>query len=657
MTDLLLKTRYRFISLFTLFYLGTSLLTRVILLGAHHALMERWTPAALAAGEVYDLLAGLWLAVPLLLFLAVLPERWFQSRLQRVLLRLWVFAAIFSLLFIAVIEGFFFAEFDGRFNFVAVDYLMYPTEVATNIWESYPTGWILAGIAVLSAALLILLDRQIRQAWEKPAPPARRAQLTGAYACVLTALTLAVSPSLAQVSRDRSLNEIASNGYYSFWMALLGSDAPYEGMFATRPPAAVAARLQRLLAEPAAVPAPFSPGSTLRHVLALRPERRMNVVVVLEESLGSEFIGALHPRPQSLTPRFDALAREGTLLTRAYSTGNRTIRAIEATTSSLPPLPGISIVRRPASEGLFTLPALLRSRGYQTLFVYGGRALFDGMGRYLRHNGVDRVVEQKDFPAGTFKTAWGVADEAIFDRALAEMDQMNAAGRPFYTLVLSVSNHRPFHFPEDELRPDPGLHARENAVRYADHALGRFLRQARSHAFFQDTLFVLMGDHGARVYGAAEIPLPSYEVPVLFYAPGTIPAGQRIGTLASSLDIPPTILGVLGAEYDSKFFGHDLFRIDPAAGRALMTHNHEIALLRGSRLAVLGLHGSTALYDVTAGGSLTPVQIPDASGRELIEDTIAYYDGADLEYRTGAYAFAGSQGERLAGAAGLGRPR
>ena len=644
MTDFLLRTRYRFVLLFTFLFLGISLATRLILLTAHHALNEEGVLAALAAGAAYDLLAGLWLAAPLVVFLTVLPERWFRSRLQRVLLRLWAFSTIFALLFTAAAEAFFFAEFDGRFNFVAVDYLMYPTEVVSNVWESYPTGTILAGLAALSAAVLILLERPARRAWERPAPPTRRAFAAGTYACALTALTLAISPSLARVSHDRALNEIASNGYYSFWMALLGCDAPYEGMYATRPPAAIAARLDRLLAEPAAVPASLAPGSTRRHLRALGPERRMNVVVVLEESLGSEFIGALTPRPRSLTPQIDALAEEGTLFTRAYSTGNRTIRAIEATTSSLPPLPGVSIVRRPASEGLFTLPALLRSRGYQTLWVYGGRALFDGMGRYLRNNGVDRIVEQKDYPDGTFKTAWGVSDEAIFERALTEIDRMHATGRPFYTLILSVSNHRPFHFPETGIRSDPSLRARENAVRYADHAVGRFLRQARSHAFFQNTLFVVMGDHGARVYGAADIPLPSYEVPILFYAPGVIPAGQRIDTLTSSLDVPPTILGVLGVEYDSKFFGHDLFRIDPAAGRALMTHNNKIALLRGSRMAVLGLHGSTDLYDVKADGTQTLVDTPDAGGRELIEDAIAYFNGADLEYRTGAYAFAGSQG-------------
>jgi membrane-anchored protein YejM (alkaline phosphatase superfamily) len=219
------------------------------------------------------------------------------------------------------------------------------------------------------------------------------------------------------------------------------------------------------------------------------------------------------------------------------------------------------------------------------------------------------------------------------------MDALAATGRPFYTLILSVSNHRPFTYPEGRIPVDTRFHRRENAVRYADWALGRFIRQARQHAFFKDTLFVLMGDHGARVYGAAEIPLASYEVPVLFLAPGVVPAGQRLDTLASSLDIPPTVLGLLGMEYDSKFFGHDLFHIDPSAGRALMTHNNEIALLRGTRIAVLGLHQSTAVFDLGPDYALQPVRSMDAGARELIEDAIAYYDGADTLYKRGGFAF------------------
>lgn len=646
----LLDTRYRLAAVAAGFLLALSFLTRVALLLASGAVARDGFPrvlAALGAGEVFDSLAVLWVLCPFLLYLGLLPEGWFRRRAQSWLVQAGFAGMIFGALFVAVVELFFFEEFDGRFNFVAVDYLMYPTEVANNIWESYPTGLVLGIIAAATASTVFLLRPSLKAALRKTASGRQRAAVTGLFLLALGGLTFAVPPSLARVSDDRPLNEIATNGYYAFWMALLGQDAPYEGLYATLEPAATFDRLRSLLAEPAADPASFARGSTLRHIRGLRPERRMNVVVVLEESLGSEFIGALHPRPVSLTPEYDAFIGQGTLLANAYSTGNRTIRAIEATTSSLPPLPGISIVRRPQSENLFTLPALLADRGYQTLFVYGGRALFDGMGGYLQRNGVERVVDEGDFPRGTFRTAWGVADEAIFDRALQEMDALHRNGRPFYTLILSVSNHRPFDFPRDAIQPDPHLKRRENAVRYADHALGRFLRAAHGHEFFDDTLFVVMGDHGARVYGSAEIPLASYEVPILFYAPGVIPAGRRIETLASSLDVPPTVLGVLGLSYDSRFFGRDVFRADPAAGRALMTHNSEVSLMRGSRLAVLGLHRAVRVYERGPGDLLTPVP-PGTADRELIQDAIAFYGGADREYRGGGYAFLPSKPERLA---------
>ena len=646
------QSRFRLAAWLILGLMAVSAALRIVLLALQHAVSHNGALAILAslgAGEISDLVAALWVAAPFVLYLALVPERWYGSRAHRVIVQALFGAAFFGILFVAVVEVFFFLEFNGRFNFVAVDYLMYPTEVVENIWESYPTGLVLGLLAAVSIGIALLLRRPLRAAWSRPLPFGQRALAVAAYAAVLLALTLGVPASLTHVSEDRALNEIAANGYTSFWRALLGSDAPYEGLYATREHGAVFRRLHGLLAEPQAVPASFKPGSTVRHIRPLGPQRHLNVVVVLEESFGSEFVGALHSRPVSLTPSYDALSQEGLLFTHAYSTGNRTIRALEATTSSLPPLPGISIVRRPQSRNLLTLPAQVRAHGYQTLFVYGGRALFDGMGGYLRANGIDRVVEQKDYPEDAFRTAWGVADEAIFDRALTEMDAMQARGEPFYTLVLSVSNHRPYTFPEGEIAWDKSLKSRENAVRYADWALGRFVRQARQHAFFKDTLFVLMGDHGARVYGAAEIPLPSYEVPILFYAPGVIPAGAKVDTLTSSLDIPPTVLGVLGMEYDSPFFGHDALHVDPSAGRALMTHNNNIALMKGSRIAVLGLHRSAQLFDVRPDGSFVPLPRPDRAGVELIEDAISYYTGADTEYRNGSYAMKPLQpAERLA---------
>ncbi|MGI8497684.1 MAG: LTA synthase family protein [Gemmatimonadaceae bacterium] len=643
---LFFHTRFALVALVVGIFLTSSLVTRLGLMAVQQALPKDGAARvlrALATGELFDLLSALWLAAPFTLYLSVLPESWFHRRAHRGLMWAGMAVALGLAIFVGVAEYFFFEEFNGRFNFVAVDYLIFPYEVATNLWQSFHTGFLLVLIALLAAAALRTLRLPLRRAIGATTTGRQRLAVVSGYVVLLALVTFVVTPGLARVSPDRALNEIASNGYYAFFQALMGQDAPYEGLYATRSAPQLFTRLRQLLTEPATDTASWVAGSTERRVLppsGLKGARRLNVVVVLEESLGSEFVGLLQPDGKGLTPRFDSLAAEGRLFTRTFSTGNRTIRALEATTASLPPLPGISIVRRDQSRGLFTLPEVLRSRGYRTMFIYGGRALFDGMGRYMRSNGMERVIEQGDYPRGLFTTAWGVADEAIFDRATAEFDSLTALHQPFYALVLSVSNHRPYTYPVGRIPFDPNKKSREYVVRYADWALGRFVRQARSHPFFDSTLFVLMGDHGARVYGAQEIPLLSYQVPMLFYAPGLIPAGVRDTTMASSLDVPPTILAVLGLPYESKFFGHDLFHIGPAQGRALMTHNNQIALLQGSDLAVLGLHQSSELYRVdSAFARQTRIGNPAPAQRGLVEDAIAYFAGADLVYRGGKYFF------------------
>ncbi|HPV74574.1 MAG TPA: sulfatase-like hydrolase/transferase [Gemmatimonadaceae bacterium] len=606
---------------------------------------------ALLVGEVFDVLASLWVVAPLVVVLALLPDRWFSSRVVRGWTRGWLFFLFALSAFVIAAEVIFFDEFNGRFNFVAVDYLIFPTEVVTNLWESYPLPAILLGVAAVGALGVWLTRRRIARALEAATPARSRLAVVGAHAATLGALTFGVAPEMGKVSDDRALNEIALNGYYTFWMAFMGQDAPYEGLYATRPVAEESARIRSLVVGDSVAlgGAAWSPDRpTERRVVSAVPESRRNVVVVLEESLGSIFLASLHPRGDTvLTPRFDSLIAEGTVLANAYSTGNRTIRALEATTSSLPPLPGISIVRRPASQGLFTLPSVLKERGYNTSFIYGGRAMFDGMGSYMRNNGMELIVEQKDYPKDAFTNAWGAADEYIFDKALAVYDSLHAAQRPFYSLVLSVSNHKPYSFPAGRIAADPNARKRTNAVMYADWALGRFMRMAATHPWFDSTLFVLMGDHGARVYGASEIPLPSYEVPILFYAPRFIPAGQRINTLASTMDLPATIMARLGMTYESKWFGQDVFSVRPERGRALMTHNSNIALMQGDRIAVLGLKGATELYEYDRPAKrLRRVASPDSAGRELVEDAIAYFHTADRLYRSGAYGTYGAAAKR-----------
>jgi hypothetical protein len=158
-----------------------SLLTRIALIPVHGGWpTNRWADVAraFAVGAVYDLAVTGWLLLPLVLYLTLASSRWLGRRVNRALLYGTVAIAIGGALFVAMAELFFFDEFDGRFNFVAVDYLVYPTEVVNNIWESYPTGRIVAGIAAV-AILLVYLTRRRRGAaqrvdWRSPAAISRR---------------------------------------------------------------------------------------------------------------------------------------------------------------------------------------------------------------------------------------------------------------------------------------------------------------------------------------------------------------------------------------------------------------------------------------------------------------------------------------------------
>jgi len=641
-----LRSRFRLALALALFLVVLGSLTRLALVVAGSTGTSRPLAELLrifAAGALLDLWVAAWCVLPWVVYLALLPERLWQARWQKVALGAALAAALYGALFAAAAEWFFFEEFDSRFNFVAVDYLIYPTEVVTNIWQSYPTGKILVAIAAIVAALLLGLRSRLSCAWERPTPLAGRLAVLCAHGGLLALLALSCSPrTLIDHSPDRVVRELTSNGTYAFGEALLGLDAPYAGLYATRGESENHRRLEALLREPASAPVALATGSSARAIRALSPARPWNVVLLLEESFGSEFVGALHPgNDDGLTPEFDALAAEGVLFTQAFATGNRTIRAIEATTSSLPPLPGAPVVQRRGARDLFTLPGVLGAAGYQTLFVYGGRALFDGMGPYLAANGMQRIVEQSDFPKGEFSTAWGVSDQAILDRSLIEMEAMEAIGKPFFAMILSVSNHRPYAYPPGTIEPLPGLKRRQNVVRYADWAIGRFFRAAREKSFFDHTLFVVMGDHGARVYGAASIPLASYQVPILMIAPGILPAGSRIDTLASSLDVPPTILSILGLAYDSRFFGHDILHTAPEDGRALLVHNGDIALMRNGRIAILGLRQQTAVFEVDrASGEFHLQDGHSPPAAELVSDAIAFFQSADELVRGGRYGLA-----------------
>lgn len=579
-------------------------------------------------GLRFDLLVAILYVIPQTLRLTLFGNLAATSRAGRLVSEAeWLIGFLLLPFFLAT-EFVFFDEFGSRLNYVAFEYLVYPGEVCCNLYQSYPITTWLAGVASIGGGLYLGLRRRFAARLPMPAPPERRYALLGGMLVVAGGLWLTTKTADTEITGDRVANECAGNGLYSFAYYALTCRFDYERFYLTIDAENAARRVRRRIAAPAAAFHPESANPLDRTVAATRPRSDYNVVLVLEESLGSDFIGALGDNRQ-LTPCFDALSRDGLLFDNFYATGNRTARALEATLAGLPPIPTESILKRDHSGHVHTLANVLADRGYERLFMTGGRGVFDGVQSFMTANGFNRFVEQKDFVNPVFTNAWGVCDEDLFRRAVQELDALHQTGKPFFATLLTVSNHRPFTYPAGRV-PDPDQ-SRERAVRYADHALGEFFREARRHPFFNRTVFVVMGDHGARIYGSQLFPMRSYRVPVMVLLPGGERAGTRCHTLACSLDVAPTILGLLGGDYRGAFFGRDALSIDPAAGYALMQHNHDLALLDASgRMAVLGANRAAGCYRYDqATFALARDRQPEA---DLIDDCAAFFQTADELY-------------------------
>lgn len=589
-------------------------------------------PLLLVVGALQDAVVVLAVALPLSLFRAIVAPTLDAAPRHRLIARAAVVLAATALLYLDATEYLFFEEFDSRFNLVAVDYLRYPSEVFGTIDAAYPVAAIL-GAALVGGIAIMLGIGHLATRWS-PAhtAPRIRATVLGANLLALVLVGLLVDPSALRFAGNRVADEIAANGVLRFSQALQTNDIDYPRLYLSD---AADAGLRRVAADLANAGGDFRDldAGRLTRSFARNPAGfgRANVVIIVEESLGANHVGTLGGAAQ-LTPELDALAQHGLLFTNAYATGTRTVRGLEAIVTSFPPIPSESIVRRPGGEHVANLGSVLRAQGYATSFVYGGYAYFDDMQRFFEGNGFS-VLDRSAMPDARFANIWGVADEDLFDHALAHLDALAAGTTPFLSVILTTSNHKPFTFPPNPVGVPEKGGGRHAGVRYADHALGGFMQRALARSWATNTVFVVLGDHSARVYGAARIPLETYRIPVLLLAPGRIAPGRNAARL-SQIDLAPTILGLLGVPYSAPFFGRDVLNHPDANRSMLFNHNHSVALWRDDRVVVLepGQRATTYAFDAVDGG-LNPV----AGDPRLTGLAAAYFGTAYELFKSGRY--------------------
>ncbi|GAU08525.1 LTA synthase family protein [Desulfoplanes formicivorans] len=624
--------RYRLFVFFVLACLATFFVVRLVFTVLVFPEIPH-TPGSLvrifATGYAYDLVASLYMSLPLLIYLTILPGQWFNTRINRGIL-LGLFFVIFSLLlFDGVAEFLFWDEFGVRFNFIAVDYLVYTNEVIGNIWESYPVPALFTGIFAVAAVLVTVFRHHIGIMEQTTLPLIKRTMISLLLGMVMFLNYQLIDTSWASLSNNMHENELAKNGVYQLFSAFINNQLDYETLYATMPVAKGFAALHKAMGRK---PQDFQDGMITRRIVHQGQEHKPNVVVIMVESLSAKYLGTFG-NTRRLTPFLDELAKDSLLFTRLYATGTRTVRGMEAVTLSVPPTPGRSIVKRPDCENMFSAGFLFKERGYKTMFLYGGYGYFDNMNAFFSSNGFD-VVDRSDLADEeiTFANIWGVCDEDILRRSLREFDASYKHDQPFFGFVMTTSNHRPFTYPDGKI-DIPSHEGRSGGVKYTDYALQQFFKEARTKPWFDNTIFVVVADHCAHSAGKSELPVHRYHIPLFIYAPKLITPGH-VDTLASQIDLMPTLLGRLNWSYTSKFFGRDILSKE-FVPRAFIGNYQKLGLIENQTLTILEPQKKITSYHIKTETMQDSFVIPAPLTSRQKETTIGYYQSASYLYKHG----------------------
>ena len=608
---------------------GTLRIALLAYTGTTQVPLAGW-PAVMAKGLWFDLAVASALLAPVLIYEAMLPNRWREAWLHRVLRALWLFASVALLLFGAVSEFTFWIEFSNRLNFIALDYLIYTSEVIGNIRESYPVGAILTVIgfagAVITWALLQWMERT----------PAGRLTLRQRGAIFVAGLVLPMTLlSVASVeqmegSRNAYADELSGNGLFTLAAAARRNELDYMKFYRTLPTETVAKTLGELGISRLPTLEMRRLRFTADNPLPLPHFKRTpkHLVLVSVESLSASFLGS-YGSARQLTPNLDALAHDGLRFEQVYATGTRTVRGLEALSLGTPPVPGQAIVRRPGNAHLTTLGEVLEHQGFDTYFFYGGYGYFDNMNAYFSANDY-RVIDRTDIPSDRilFENVWGVADEVLFDSVISELDRRAGSSKPFFAHVMTTSNHRPFTYPDGRIDiPSPG--GREGAVKYSDYAIGKFIRDAKTRPWFKDTLFVFVADHCASVAGKTRLPVKHYRIPLIMYSPDNLTPGVHV-PMVSQIDIVPSLIEALGQRGDELFFGHSVFKDSAVPERAFISNYQELGYLKKNKLTVLLPKRRVQAFDIDP---KTLEATPGSIDENLLREAIAYYQSASVDFK------------------------
>ena len=481
----------------------------------------------------------------------------------------------------------FIAEYDMRPNYLFVEYLDYPKEVFSMIFAEYKLELSIAFLMIGSFIYYYMkyLNDSFLELFE--ISYIKRIAL---FIPILLLLFIGIRSSFghrpanisdAMYSSNRMVNEITKNSIYSVAYAIYinkkhGSKKLMKQYGKMDTKEALARVLKRLNLD------------TLSRIekTHFQTKKPKNLVIFLQESMGYQFVEAVGGE-KGITPNMNRLSKEGILFKDLYSNGTRSIRGIAGTVAGNFSIPGKGVLKRNKSQSdFFTIASLLKPQGYYTSFIYGGESRFDNMRGWFLGNGFDEIIDQPKFKDPSFVGTWGVCDGDVVDRANEEYKKLYAQNKKFASVIFSTSNHNPFDFPKDKITLVDGVERKsvKNTIKYADFAIGEFIKKARQESYYKDTIFVIIADHNIRVYGDDLVPVDMFHIPAIIL-------GQDVKSyvyekIATQPDVLATVLDLIGLDLKYPIMGHSIFS-DKKQNISLMQFHTAYALRVDNKIAVL----------------------------------------------------------------------
>ena len=497
------------------------------------------------------------------------------------LLRIWIVLGLWVVVYMEVVTPSFIIEYDVRPNRLFVEYLIYPKEVFGMLWSGYKLELLLGGIISIVT---------IYGGWKFSRYAVSGLTFPKWYWRPVIAL-LAVSvlfigarsslghrglnPAMVAFSSDPLMNDLVLNSSYSLFFSIKQMSSEddafkyYGKMDEDKIIQLVRESMATAVGQSSANQYNYESMPTLMNRLPSYQGKPKNLVILLQESLGARYVGGLGGLP--LTPNLDALMEESWNFTRMYATGTRSVRGIEAVTTGFSPTPARSVVKLGKSQtDFFTIADLLKTKGYHTQFIYGGESHFDNMKSFFLGNGFTDMQDFPTFENPKFVGSWGASDGDLYNKADQQFTQLNKSATPFFSLVFTSSNHSPFDYPDDSITLyNSPKQTRENAAKYSDYALGEFIKKAKASDYWDNTIFVVVADHDSRAYGNQLVPIDHFRIPAVIFGCGV--KHKQDDRLTSQIDLPPTLLSLIGINNYSPMIGHDMTQqIEESKLRAMM---------------------------------------------------------------------------------------